>query len=664
MKTAAAAALPWLLGACVLVPLWAWSPYGASDSRLDGGLLTLLTLACALCAAATGRLRWIPGSLWLLAALAAGILAALLAGTPPILGGLADRAPLLAFPVLLCCAAAAGPSLRRAAPWILAGVALAGLYGIAQYFGWDPLHWRPEPQSPPVAPLPNTNAAAELFVLAIVAAAARLRPPWSPDRPVPRRTRTAYALVLVPLTAFVMQLGVTAAALALGAGLLWLGLRDRARRPGALLLLLVAGLAGALGPGLPSPPIAAAPPATPPHADTAGPVPASFQVRWLLYGAALRHALAQPQGIGLGRFELDYPAWRPAEELRLSSADFTDPAVPRPDTPHSEPLLILVECGWAGALLAAAGAVLLLRRPGRARWTGAALLALAVHALVRSPLSDNPPVLALAALLLGWERVADARRSAWPQRAGLVLVAAAAAVPALPQILGERALAQHFRGLEQAPPAAADGELARALRWRPWDTVAADLRAVQCAAGGDLAGTRAALDQALRYDPADLNAMTARLKLEMTASDGDEALALQMLARAEALYAAHPSVRDARTRWLELQAQRQKDLAMGLLGQDVPRAQLNALLRAHHLLAALADIRRGDAQACRGELEAAAVLSSTEELRLSRFARGPLSEAEVAAVVAELLPEYAGQLGLGPAPAAAIPAEPRPAPSQ
>ena len=223
-----------------------------------------------------------------------------------------------------------------------------------------------------------------------------------------------------------------------------------------------------------------------------------------------------------------------------------------------------------------------------------------------------------------------------------------AALPAAAQIGGEAALARRNRALERGL-APAGAELETALRWRPWDTVAANLLAAQRSAAGDLAGTRAALAQALRYDPADLNALTARLKLEMTAADGDETLALHMLERAEACYAAHPAVRDARSRWLKLQAQRQKDLAAALLERAAPRERLNAHLRAAHLLLALAAVRAGDLERGRSELEQAAVLSSADELRLARFARGPLDEAGVRAVVAELLPEYAGQLGPPPA---------------
>ncbi|TAH38945.1 MAG: hypothetical protein EYC70_03255 [Planctomycetota bacterium] len=656
MKQLALRALPLCLTAALLGPFLLWSPFVASDSRFDGGVLCLAALGAGVCGALAGKLRWPAGAPWLVAALVLGLLPLAGAGSP-VWGGLADRAPLLAGVVLVAAAAAHAPAVTAALTGFSVCLMLFGWNGVALCLGLDALRLLPAPDAPPTAPFAHTNAAAEVIAPFLALWMAMLSPS------LPRRRVLATVLLLhVPLAFWLGNLGVLAARIALPAGLAWVVARERGKwLPCAVLLAaLLAGEATRLalrpawayGAAVPAAPDAAA--AAPDGApDDAHP---SLRVRWLMDRAGLARALERPLGIGLGRFEVDYPSWRPQEELRLSSANYTDPAVPRPDTPHNEPLLLLLECGLAGGLLAALGLWRLLRRRRRVHWTDPALLVLGLHALVRSPFSDNPTSLALAAVLLGWSRDADAPAAAPWARWSLAALAALAAVPAVSQIAGERALAERFRALEAgAPPHA--GDLERALRWRPWDTVAADLLAVERAAAGDAGGARRALEQALRHDPADLNALTARLKLEMTAPDGDEAVALDMLARAEAVYPEHPAVRDARTRWLELQAQRQKELAGALLAQDADRGALNAVLSAHHLLLALAAVRRGEIDACRSELEQAAVLRGSDGLRLQRFARGELVEADVRAVVAELVPEYREQLG-------PIPAAPRPAPAR
>lgn len=664
-RTAAAAraALPVLLAAAVLVPLWAWSPFVLEDARLDGGLLAGLALAAALAALLAGALRPAPGTLPFLLALGAGAAGLLLppdpelhaglARHPPPWGGLADRMPWLSAWALACAAASLPGVVGPAARWILAGAAAAAWYGILQIGGADPLRWRPDAASPPTAPLSNTNAAAEILAVATVAAAARLRAPFFPREPARWRALLAYGLALVPMAFLAGHVDVLAAWLSLPAGLLWVALRDRRKIP-ACLLLGAAFLAGdraraALDPAWARPALAASAP------EVEAPAPVvrhpTIAARAHIYAACLERIGGAPLGIGLGRFETDYPWWRPAAELRLSSAGFRDPAVPRPLTPHSEPLLAFLELGWAGAALVALALWRLLKRRDRARWTDPALLVLGLHALVRSPLTENPAALALGALLAGWSARTLAPSSIPSRRPGaaaIALLAAVAAVPGALQVGGETAVAARVEAL--AAGAEADpAPLRLALRWRPWDAVAADWLAADLGRqGAPPAEVRSALERALAHDPADLKALTARLRLESASPDADPAAVSWALEMAERLYPEHPVVRENRTVWLEAEAARLRAEAVARLEQGRPRAEVQALLEAQHLLRALASIRRGDGAACRAELEEAAVLAGPERLRIERFARGSLEEPAVRDVVAQLLPDYAARLGPAP----------------
>ncbi len=669
-----------LLALAVLLPAWAWSPFVLDDPRLDGALLAAVAAALV---AAVRPARLPRGAGLLFGALCLGLLPLLFAGEPPVWGGLADRAPLLAALALLAAAVARPAAVERALPWVVGGVFLTAGYGLLQRAGLDPLGWRPEPGSPPVAPLAGTNHATELLVLALVSVVA-----------APALAARGWWLAALPVALHAGWFGVTAFRLALPLGLAAAVRADRRRLlPAAMLLLAAVAGEGARAWTEESPPESAA--------KAPGPDLSSWEVRWLTHQDVLAKAVTTPLGIGLGRFELDFPHWRSPETLRVASRDYTDPATPTQKDPHDEPLLLLIECGWLGLLLGAGGLLLLLRRPDRAAWTSAPLLALAVPLLVRAPLSENPAALAFAALLLG----AGARSSDGPAPTGTPRPAAALAAPALAfaallaapsQLLGELGVASY---LEQ--PAGGAG-LRRALEARPWDARAWDLLAADRGQRGrPLEEIREALVQALRHDPSDLFALTARFEVEVNAGDaaaalaaleraellapghpavtekrrwieqelpqqaleameaGDDATVLAALATAESFAPHHPGVAAARTAFLRLQAERQREAASEAFQRAADAdfaAQDGARMRRHllsaHLFEALVRAREGDPAACRESLEAAAVYADDKRSLVARTARRQdLDET----LVRELLLRFDPEVGmlLGPAPASA-----------
>lgn len=591
MKGARAA----LAAACVLVPVWAWSPTVPYDWRLDGALLGLLVLALALTFAGR-RLAAVPGTVLFLAALGAGLLPLALDGSPPPVGGLADRAALLSGWTLVLLAGSPATGVRRALPWVLAGCAAASAYGLVQILGWDPLGFRPEPHSPPVAPFANSNVAAEVLAPLLVT--------WVAARRLPAGALARLWPVLGALMAFhVGFLGVTAARLSLPLGCALALRRDRGalRLVIALLLVFAAGegtrFVLAEGSAEPAPAEAAAEAARAPAEPFA-----TARVRWEMWRATVAHAFAAPLGVGLGRFEARYPEWRPSEELRLSSQNYADSAVPRPATPHNEAVLALSETGWLGLLLVGLALWRAWRGRPHAAWSAPGLLALAVHAMVRAPLSHDPAALALGALLLGApdEDAAptEDRKRRWV--AGMALgLAALAAVAAPFQIGGELGMARRF---ESEEPQARVAALRDSLRWRPWNSVAWVLLAADArAAAARVEEREAALLEALRYDPANLAALTGLFRLEAVEL-GDEVHGLAWLRRAETVAPRYPVVRGNRTLFLEIQAGRQRQVGALLMQAGDP--DYRDRLFAADLLDALVAARRADLKEARRELRA------------------------------------------------------------
>lgn len=633
-----------LLAAWALVPLFAYGPRVLDDSRLDGGLMALV--AAATVAAVwpdRGRLRAPRGSLLLLAGLGLGLLP--LIGTPwaQVVGGLADRAPWLAAGAVLVVATHRKVDLERAWTAVLLGGALASAVALLQLIGLDLFGLKSLPESPPTGFWSNRPQAVEWMTLLVLVGAARL--------PLPRgagpgpRPALRWLLLLGPAALLCGYLDVTAARLALPAGLAWLAWRARERlAPALALLLLFAG--GELVR------VAAPPPFATRDVGEAGVGPwASTEGRAWMYGAGIAKAAHTPLGIGLGRFERDYPEWRPAEERRMSASDYENVATRRPKTPHSEPLLLLLELGWLGALLVAAGLLRLLRDPARARWTNPALLALGVFALVRAPLSDGGPALALAVLLLAARRrdaIAEAMAEtrpggsrlpalAWPSCAALAVLAV---LPAPAQLVGEWTVARRIPLDEEKPPAL----LETAVAWRPWDSRAWNLLAVDRSRQPDAEPEAivAALEQSLRHDPTDLYALTARFKVEMERGRETEALAL--LGRAEQIAPQHPAVRGNRTAYMRVLADAHRLRGLELLEQQ------NAAARPHmeraQLWRAMAAIRDGDTRTAAKALRAAAVYAASQQGLIERVANDPeLDEARVRALLLERVPEQAAALG-------------------
>lgn len=633
-----------LLAAWVLAPLFAYGPRVLDDSRLDGGVLAILGLA--LLGAAwphRKRLQAPQGSLvWLLGlGYALFILLFQERGWTELVGGLADRAMWLCAGAVLVLAASFRQELDRAWSGIFYGIAAAAWIAVLQLLGLDLFGLLPAEDAPATGFLSNRPQAAEMFSVFLVTALA-----WKPPQHA-----GAWLGMLAPAALMVGYLDSTAARLALLLGLGLLVWRHRDRMvPAAVVATLFLG--GELVR------VVAAPAFTTQEAGEAGLKPwASTKGRSVMYSAMLGHAATAPLGMGLGRFETDYPEWRPLEEQRMSASNYENISSRRPKTPHSEALLFLLEFGWLGFALMGFGLFRLLRDPNRARWTDPALAALAVHALVRSPLSDHGSLLALSVLLLAArqsgssataapassQQSARGRIGAWPVCAALSLVAL---VPAPSQVVGELAVASRLP-LDEAQPASV---LERAVAWRPWDARALGILSVDRSreAEPSLAGVRGPLLQALRYDSTDLFALNQLFILDTKRGESD--LGLFWLMRAEQLSPEHPAVRTNRTLLQREVAEFHRIAGTRMLAEQAPGAHTHLLLS--QLWLAMKEIREGEPVSSAKALRAAAVYAPSDRGLLERVARDPeLSEAKVRAVVEKLAP--ADELRyLGPIPQA------------
>ena len=636
-----------LLAATVILPVWAWSPSLIDDARLDGALVSLLVFAALLWKPA----KVAPGTMLFLAAVTLAIFPLFAIGVP-IVGGLTDRAPLLAAWGLLAAAIARPKALEQAWTPILIAVFAAAGYGLLQLWGIDPLNFSPPSPGPPVAPFSGTNHAAEIIAPALIAALAL---GWSGKR----------FLLLLPASFMLGYWDVLAAMISLPVGVLALWVQNRAKPhrqmlPAVVVLMVMAMGNLSLDRELPATSSSEVSVNQAEHGPGTG-LPTSIKIRLLTNKNGIQHALSLPFGIGLGRYENDHPGWMPPELLEIASHNFTDPATPRAKDPHNEALLMLLEAGWLGLALACAALWLLWKRPERAHWTSAPLLVLAVHALVRSPFTDNGSALALAALLFAASTRHDEKpgiknwRAAiathdWRLLPALTMVSIAACL-AVPQLLGELNIAAALKDgqRDQGKLIAAAAPLQRALDWRPWDAVGWGLEASRLShAGAEIADIRAALVNALRHDPANLFAHTALIKLEMlaveTTGSGFEALALASLTSCENLAPRHPAVREARTLWLEHQARTQRAVANQLLEEQAAAAAPRFF--AAHCFEALALARRGQFEDSRKALQAAAIYAAEHRPLFSRVARqADLSVDKVRGLLIKVAPDWEIYLG-------------------
>ena len=511
------------------------------EVRADGATFSFAVLAFVLWTLLRRGLQSFTETWLLLLATLAALLPLALdargpAGWSPALGGLADRAPLFSAWSLAWALASWRDFDWNRLWWLIGGgTSLASLFAIPQAFGWNPPGWEAGPTYPSF-PFPGIIHAVEVVLpMGLILLAhdrARPRAPW----------RWA---VLLPMAFHVGLIGSNAGRLGLllGAGwLLWKKASTRRTVGLWLVLVLLGELTRALFAG--------------DGHHTGDILPQAGALRPSLYQDALVHAASHPLGSGLGRFESDFPSWRSEETARLLSFDWSLAEARTPKTVHSEPLMLLLEAGWLGAVLVTTAAFLLLRRIRNGSQSALlvpAALALTVSALVRSPLTDNATSLALAALMFGAALATSPTPSAAAASRGrnrtsvlcAVGLAGLAAWPAWPQLRGEQALSAAL--MDDVAPAS---HLVRATEVRPWDKQSWVLLATYYMAGERWEWSRRCLEQALLHDENHLPAVLAYLRLERISPDAKEERFLLWLRRAEMLGARHPVVLAHRQDWL------------------------------------------------------------------------------------------------------------------
>lgn len=583
--------IPWAAAAVVLLPMLTWSAYRLDESRADGASFSMLVLAfTAFTLWKQKRLTLLPGSFLVVGALVCGLIPLMLlagenTGWAPSLGGLADRAPLLAAWVLAAAAATWKElSARSLALPLLFGGGIAALLGLVQAFGWDPPGYDSLLSVRPAYPFAGPSHAIEVQLPLLLLGLVFL--------PKDLQQRRLFWIAMAPIAAQVGYLGSNAGRLALLAGAAWMLLRQRAARLPILtvFVLVVCGeLARTLLGGA-----SILPP------DSA---PRGVSVRSEIYLASAGHILTHPMGMGIGQFESNYPEWRSGEEARLTSGNWADTSHRIPKTPHQEVLLTGLELGWAGGLLLAVALLRLARGRRETGGTEAIWIGIGVMAMLRSPFSDNPAGLGIAALLLG----SDLRT--WVpalQRPGFSLLPLAlgivAATPAWAQLRGEHHVAAAVADQEKLVE-----HLNDAIEVRPWDNRSLVLLGSYYFASQDFHAARNCFDRALVHNPTDLAALTAYIKVEMFAPDGDEVLMLRLLARGEEFAPFHPSVKQARILWLDSYRKAFQDEAVRRIQQGIPNA--GPWWTATHLAEAYMAAVEGDHETTKNALYAAAAMA-------------------------------------------------------
>ena len=562
----------------MLLPLLSYSNYRLDEPRADGALFSFLVLAFALYTFWQQRqFRVVAGSRLLGAAALCGILPLVLLaneayGWAPSLAGLADRAPLLSAWVFFC-ALASWPQLDKA--WLLRALLMVGaaasLYAIPQAFGWNPPGWEPL-SSFPSFPYAGIIHATEVVLPLLLLALAAL--------PMLRQSPRLWLFTVVPIAFHLGLIGSNAGRLGLIIGGMVLFRTVPARRAGlsiavALVVLgeLSRTLSGSIG-----------------H-HTGDIWATSERIRPTMYADGIQHAATTPLGIGVGRFQTDFPEWRSEKTSRILSNDWTIVEHRTPKTIHSEPLMALLEFGWLGSALLLAGFWRLwrLRQSGKRTEaifdTTPAWLALFVSALVRSPFTDNPVALAFAALLLGLDlQHALASRShlqATVANTPATQTKWRTALPAI-AVLGIATLAcrpawSQWRG-EQLLVAAIQDEsrfnehMIAATEARPWDTQSWVLLGSYYLAREHWDWARDCFKEALWHDATNLPALTALMRIEMDAPDRNEADLVVWLARAEQFAPKNKSVVGARVIWLRAHHNRFQQEAVRRVEQGLPGA--------------------------------------------------------------------------------------------
>lgn len=513
----------------------------------------------------------VAGSRLLGAAALLGILPLMLMATEsygwaPSLAGLADRAPLLSAWAFFC-ALASWPQFDK--QWLLRLLvvlgAAASLYAIPQAFGWLPPGWEALSTFPSF-PYPGIIHAVEVVLPLLLLSLTAL--------PLLRQSPKLWLFTVVPMAFHVGLIGSNAGRLGLIISGIVLFRAIPARRTGlsiAIALVVIGELSRALSGSI--------------GHHTGDILATSERIRPSMYADGLQHAAITPLGIGVGRFQTDFPEWRSEETSRILSNDWSIGEHRTPKTIHSEPLLALLEFGWLGAAFLFAGLWRLwrLRQAGERSEaifdTTPAWLALFLSAGVRSPFTDNPVSLALAALLLGLDlQQALATRSLAP---AIAVAKWRAALPAI-AVLGLATVAcrpawAQWRG-EQLLAAAIQEEsrfnehMIAATEARPWDTQSWVLLGSYYIAHQRWDWARDCFQEALWHDATNLPALTALIRVEMDAPDRNEADLVVLLARAEQFAPKNKSVVGARIIWLRAHHSRFQQEAVRRVEQGLPGA--------------------------------------------------------------------------------------------
>ncbi len=646
-------AAAFLAALAFLLPLWGGSPHTLDDARFDSlWMAAAVALSLLLAIARRETVRVPKGVWWILGGYACGLIALWLHGQNPAplsaaafahstTQGLLDRAPLAGALVLLALVGClrSGKQQTVLLSSLAFGVTAAVWYGLAQSLGFRPDVFGPEDYAPPVLPFPGTNHAATVLSPVLIAALA-----WLSHRDFDKKTtRWIWLIFLLPTAFHLGQLGVLAARISLPLGLLWLIWQVSDKRKSLMLASAALITAMALGEGALSWRMSnfeSSASSTARHSSEAlRPEASTILGRIDMAEATLTHSLEKPLGIGLGRFEVDYPSWRGDYEAWTSSGFWNSPTFGRPKTPHNEIVLAIAENGFLGALFLGVGLVLLLRDKRRSRWATPALLALGVHAFAHAPLSDHSSALMLFAILLGLRtEPTNASASTLLPKLTLATLCLTALIPAWSQTRGEWFLSQRFAAIDIDSSGAATLDpqvsvdlLGRAAETRPGNPLTWALMATDFRETGQHETAARLWENTLLRNPysmaARLGAFRAYLSLKQ------ETAALLHLEAAELLEPRFRLVRDYRTQWLH-------GRASDLLTRNPPLFEEGLLFRA------MAHARESDFDSARETLKTLSPFAEGHRAVIERVRLdADLDEALMRTLVLKMKPGWAPLLG-------------------
>ena len=516
------------------------------ETRFDGALFSVLALLPIGFSVYKRQFALLPGSALVIAAIAAGCLPFLFSvqfqlSLLPSVSGLVDRAPIFSALVLAGCMS----HWQLKNLWltmlpVFVAVALACWFCLPQALGWDPPGYLNILGRRPLYPFIGLNHAGEIvapiLLLCIALGDKYCSKKWLP--------------LAIPMALLCGFWGGNAIRLGLVIGFVALYFFSKIRNKG----LFIIGAVFVIGEIL--------------RALTSGgfkSVEAEYRstdIRLAMYSAGIEKSFDTPLGIGVGQFENSYPLWRSEKEAQMLGVGVPNSVFKAPKSMHNDVLQALIELGWLGFALLAAGCYrawchIRVNAANDIRLYAGFAAGFAICALTRSPFTDNLPAMAIFMLVLAsLSKHSPENTLPAPQRISKIVACCGLCVfsllPAYSNIRGESIMADAIDALNDESTAGENlfSRIATISEVRPWDTRNWVLMAALYLKNDQHEYARACFDSALTYSPYDMTALLGAIETEINDPNGSDARLLLHLETAEKLMPYHAKVMSLRLRTL------------------------------------------------------------------------------------------------------------------